>query len=126
MYKVCFGRILNKNRSVVTNIRIFGPNEVTSKQFGIFGVYDNFDEAHAVQRYAKTRFFRYLCALKIGAGTNAWSPMYFGYVPNQDFTRNSDINWAKDLKDIERQLYKKYNLQEKEIEQIESQLDSYE
>lgn len=126
MYKVCFGRILHKTRNVVTNIHVFGPNEVTSRQFGIFAVYDNFDEANAVQRYAKTRFFRYLCTLKIGAGTNGWSPMYFDYVPNQDFTRNSDINWAKSIYEIERQLYKKYNLQEKEIECIESSLDSYE
>lgn len=126
MYKVCFGRILNKTRNVVTNIHVFGPNEVTSRQFGIFAVYNNFDEANAVQRYAKTRFFRYLCTLKIGAGTNGWSPMYFDYIPNQDFTRNSDINWAKSVYEIERQLYKKYNLQEKEIEYIESSLDSYE
>lgn len=126
VYKVCFGRILHKTRNVVTNIHVFGPNEVTSRQFGIFAVYNNFDEANAVQRYAKTRFFRYLCTLKIGAGTNGWSPMYFDYVPNQDFTRNSDINWAKSIYEIERQLYKKYNLQEKEIEYIESSLDSYE
>lgn len=126
MYKVCFGRILHKTRNVVTNIHVFGPNEVTSRQFGIFAVYNNFDEANAVQRYAKTRFFRYLCTLKIGAGTNGWSPMYFDYIPNQDFTRNSDINWAKSIYEIERQLYKKYNLQEKEIEYIESSLDSYE
>lgn len=126
MYKVCFGRILHKTRNVVTNIHVFGPNEVTSRQFGIFAVYNNFDEANAVQRYAKTRFFRYLCTLKIGAGTNGWSPMYFDYVPNQDFTRISDINWAKSIYEIERQLYKKYNLQEKEIEYIESSLDSYE
>lgn len=126
MYKVCFGRILHKTRNVVTNIHVFGPNEVTSRQFGIFAVYNNFDEANAVQRYAKTRFFRYLCTLKIGAGTNGWSPMYFDYVPNQDFTRNSDINWAKSIYEIERQLYKKYNLQEKEIEYIESSLDPYE
>ena len=73
-------------------------------------IIESFDEANAVQRYAKTRFFRYLCTLKIGAGTNGWSPMYFDYVPNQDFTRNSDINWAKSIYEIERQLYKKYNL----------------
>ena len=52
--------------------------------------------------------------------------MYFDYVPNQDFTRNSDINWAKSIYEIERQLYKKYNLQEKEIAYIESSLDPYE
>ncbi|MCM1139556.1 MAG: hypothetical protein NC453_13375 [Muribaculum sp.] len=40
-------------------------------------------------------------------------------VPLQDFTSESDIDWSKDVEDIDRQLYKKYGLDEEEIAFIE-------
>ena len=42
------------------------------------------------------------------------------YVPLQDFTSNSDIDWSKSIHEIDLQLYKKYGLDEKEIEFIET------
>lgn len=42
------------------------------------------------------------------------------YVPLQDFTDASDINWSQSVVDIDRQLYAKYGLDEKEIDFIES------
>lgn len=32
------------------------------------------------------------------------------YIPMQDFTKNSDINWSMSISDIDKQLYEKYNL----------------
>ena len=48
------------------------------------------------------------------------------YVPLQDFTPNSDIDWNKPIADIDRQLYKKYNLSEEEIAFIESKVKAME
>lgn len=42
------------------------------------------------------------------------------YVPLQDFTASSDIDWSQSVADIDRQLYAKYGLDEKEISFIES------
>lgn len=42
------------------------------------------------------------------------------YVPLQDFTPNSDIDWSLPIPEIDRQLYKKYGLDEDEIAFIES------
>ena len=42
------------------------------------------------------------------------------YVPLQNFTPNSDIDWSQSVADIDRQLYAKYGLDEKEIEFIET------
>ena len=42
------------------------------------------------------------------------------YVPLQNFTQNSDIDWSKSVSEIDRQLYVKYGLDENEIEFIES------
>lgn len=42
------------------------------------------------------------------------------YVPLQDFTPNSDIDWSQSVAGIDKQLYKKYGLDENEITFIES------
>ena len=42
------------------------------------------------------------------------------YVPLQNFTPNSDIDWTKSIHEIDLQLYRKYGLDEKEIAFIES------
>ena len=42
------------------------------------------------------------------------------FVPLQDFTQDSEIDWSKSIPEIDQQLYKKYGLDEKEIQFIES------
>ena len=59
-----------------------------------------------------------LGVLKVTQGNktkHVWSK-----VPLQDFTPNSDINWSKSIAEIDKQLYKKYGLDEEEINFIES------
>lgn len=47
-------------------------------------------------------------------------PEKWKYVPLQDFTSASDIDWSQPIPKIDQQLYKKYGLDETEIEFIES------
>ena len=42
------------------------------------------------------------------------------YVPAQDFTSASDIDWTKPIPQIDRQLYAKYGLSDDEIDFIEA------
>ena len=49
--------------------------------------------------------------------TDVWK-----FVPLQDFTPNSDIDWTQNIPDIDRQLYAKYNLSEDEIAFIEKMI----
>ena len=42
------------------------------------------------------------------------------YVPLQNFTPTSDIDWSKPVADIDQQLYKKYGLTPDEIRFIET------
>ena len=44
------------------------------------------------------------------------------FVPNQDFTLSSDIDWSQSIENIDEQLYKKYNLSQDEIDFIESKV----
>lgn len=44
------------------------------------------------------------------------------FVPLQDFTNKSDIDWSKSISEIDRQLYSKYDLTTEEIGFIESMI----
>lgn len=46
----------------------------------------------------------------------------FKFVPLQDFTVNSDLDWSKSIPEIDQQLYAKYGLSAAEIEFIESMI----
>lgn len=48
------------------------------------------------------------------------TPAKWAYVPLQDFTSKSDINWDLSLSEIDKQLYEKYKLTEEEINFIET------
>ena len=75
-------------------------------------------------KYIKTKFTRTLVSvLKITQDLNAdkWK-----YVPLQDFTENSDIDWSVSISNIDKQLYKKYGLSEKEIAFIENNVKEME
>ena len=58
--------------------------------------------------------------LSVSKKTQMITPRNFIYVPLQDFTENSDIDWSKSIHEIDLQLYRKYGLDEKEIEFIET------
>lgn len=82
------------------------------------GSVDSEEEAQAIYKYICTKFVRaMLGVLKI---TQHNPPEKWKFVPLQDFTVNSDIDWTQSVADIDRQLYAKYGLDEEEIEFIES------
>lgn len=58
--------------------------------------------------------------------TQANSRPKWRWVPLEDFTSNSDIDWSKSIPEIDQQLYKKYNLNEVEINFIETRVKEME
>ncbi len=70
--------------------------------------------------YIKTRFFRYMVSIKKKT-QHAFASVY-EFVPMQDFTSSSDIDWSKSVAEIDQQLYAKYGLDESEIAFIESKI----
>lgn len=82
------------------------------------GCFEAETEANACLKYIKSKFARALLGvLKI---TQDNPPDRWRYVPIQDFTVNSDIDWSQSIADIDRQLYMKYDLSPEEIDFIES------
>ncbi|MBT8944631.1 Eco57I restriction-modification methylase domain-containing protein [Lactobacillus delbrueckii subsp. bulgaricus] len=80
------------------------------------------DEATACLNYIKSKFARAM--LGILKTTQANTRSKWEYVPLQDFTPNSDIDWTKSISEIDQQLYKKYNLSEEEINFIETKVQA--
>ena len=82
------------------------------------GKFVTLSEAEACLKYIKSKFARVMLGiLKV---TQDNPPAVWRYIPLQDFTDQSDIDWKQPVSDIDRQLYKKYGLAEEEISFIES------
>lgn len=91
-----------------------------TQSFISIGAFDDETEAKAALKYIKTKFARVMLGiLKVTQDNNkeVWK-----YVPMQDFTSKSDIDWSKSIAEIDKQLYKKYGLDKKEIDFIESMI----
>lgn len=88
------------------------------------GAFQTIEEAEAANKYIKTKFCRVLLGiLKI---TQHIAPDKWRYVPMQDFTKKSDINWLRTIKEIDSNLYEKYGLNNDEINFIESHVKEME
>lgn len=95
-----------------------------TQTFISIGKFDSESEAENLLKYVKTKFARTLLGvLKITQHNPApkWK-----YVPIQIFTSRSDIDWSQSIADIDVQLYKKYGLDDKEIEFIETHVKEME
>lgn len=95
----------------------------TQSFISIFSL-DNEKYAVAAMKYIKSKFARTLLGtLKITQDNNKET---WGNVPMQDFSERSDIDWSKSIHEIDLQLYKKYKLNDEEIQFIESKVQSME
>ena len=102
----------------LTNPEILPPNSGFTHTFLGIGGFKDKVIAENVIKYMKSKFARALLdVLKVTQDLNAdkWR-----YVPLQNFTHSSDINWSESIHQIDLQLYRKYGLDEKEIDFIET------
>ena len=104
-------------RKVIPKIEVLTPNVVCTESYLLLSSFDNEDSANNLCKYAKSKFFRFLLSLKVI--TQNISKDCFRFVPLQDFTSNSDIDWSRCIEEIDAQLYEKYGLEKDEIEFIE-------
>ena len=80
--------------------------------------------AENVLKYVKTKFSRTMLGVKKATQHNPRNTWEF--VPLQDFTAHSDIDWTKSIPEIDQQLYRKYNLTKEEIDFIETKVQAME
>ena len=96
------------------------PGVGVTDTFISIGAFNNLIEAENLLKYIKSKFLRALLGVKKATQHNPKDTWEF--VPLQDFTENSDIDWSKSVAEIDQQLYKKYNLSDEEIAFIESMI----
>ena len=95
-----------------------GPYCGSTETFISIGNFKTQKEAENLSKYISTKFLRTLLGI-LKVTQNGNKPVW-KYVPMQDFTPSSDIDWSQSIHDIDLQLYQKYGLDETEIEFIES------
>lgn len=96
---------------------IGAPSDSATPTFISIGAFGTEIEASNALKYIKTKYLRSLLgALKI---TQHNPQSNWSYIPIQDFSNKSGIDWSKSISEIDKQLYTKYGLKKKEIEFIE-------
>lgn len=97
---------------------IGSPHTANTETFISIGNFNNANEAKNLRKYIKTKFLRSMLGiLKV---TQIGNRSVWKMIPLQDFTQDSDIDWSKSIHEIDQQLYKKYGLDEQEINFIET------
>lgn len=132
-----------KNREWIGKIKVFTPrannigtelnddnlntfiglqNTVCTESYIVVGAELNLSQTSAknICKYFKTKFARFQHSL--GKASQDATSKTYKFLPLQDFTNKSDIDWNKPITEIDKQLYKKYKLTEEEIEFIESMI----
>lgn len=94
-------------------------NSVCSQSY-LYAAFNSEIEAINFVKYIKTKFLRILVSAS-KVSQHAMSKVY-RFVPMQDFSGSSDIDWSKSIEAIDAQLYAKYNLSDEEIAFIESMI----
>ena len=97
---------------------IVEPGVAVTQTFLTIGAFTTEAEARACLSYVKTKFARaMLYVLKVTQHNprSTWK-----FVPAQDFSSASDINWSTSIREIDAQMYAKFGLDAEEIAFIES------
>lgn len=106
-----------------SDLIISSPFEGHTQSFISMGAFLTINEVLNLKKYIMTKFCR--CMLSILRVTADITPFKWQYVPLQDFSENSDINWTKTISNIDLQLYKKYGLSHDEIDFIEKMFSQW-
>ena len=107
-------------KKILSSLDMLEPNEICTETYLVVDAFDSKEQAEHLLSYLRTRFVRFLISQL--ASTQHLSKEKFAYVPLQDFTSSSDIDWSASISAIDRQLYRKYGLSADEVAFIEKMI----
>ena len=111
-----------KDSKIIGYPYIGQPGEVCTDSLIPVGCFKTLYEAQSLQKYMQTRFLRYMVSiLKVSQNV---TQIVYRFVPLQDFTKNSDIDWTKDVEEIDNQLFNKYHFTELQVRTIKENISS--
>lgn len=84
------------------------------------GDFSTEQEAINLSKYLLTKFLRFMVGI-LKSSQNIYQIVY-KFVPMQDFTNQSDIDWENTIDEIDEQLFDKYGLSNEEREYIKSSI----
>lgn len=114
------GQIGNPIPAKIIGKAELGDNRtICTETFLTVGPFENKKIAFNVIKYATTKFFRFIVGIR---KTKNMTRDTYQFVPIQNFTAKSDINWEKSISEIDTQFYKKYKLTQEEVDFIESMI----
>jgi hypothetical protein len=118
-------RGLGKEPDLVIGEPLLGePQVAVTQTFITIGSFGTKAEAEACLRYVKSKFARTM--LRVLKVTQHNPASTWKYVPQQNFSASSDIDWSKPIAEIDQQLYAKYGLDCDEIAFIEAKAKAME
>ena len=90
----------------------------------MYAAFDSAQEAKNFLLYAKSKFFRILVSsIKI---TQSAPSRVYRFVPLQNFTERSDIDWTQKNKSVDEQLFEKYGLSIEDRDYVKEMIRSLE
>ncbi|MDD6589935.1 MAG: Eco57I restriction-modification methylase domain-containing protein [Anaerobutyricum hallii] len=119
-WKILISRSVGSGKfgETLSNPIVAKPGTGGTDTFICIGPFNCKDEAESALKYISTKFARAMLGILRRTQGNTY-PVW-KYVPLQDFTDHSDIDWSKSIPEIDQQLYRKYGLSDEEIDFIET------
>lgn len=117
-YKLFFTTSYSTNAYVPPEDILSSPGSICTETFIVIGPFETEEEMANCHKYLHTNFARSL--LYFGHGTMQVTAKVFEFVPRQDFTTKSDIDWSLSLSEIDKKLYEKYGFNDAEIKYLAS------
>lgn len=106
-----------KQANVICKGQVMKTGEVCTETWLSVVSFDNEEEANNLNTYLSSKFVRFM--MLQGLSSIMVTDTMFKFVPLQDFTSQSDIDWSEPVAAIDQQLYRKYSLTPDEIAFIE-------
>lgn len=123
-YKVFISRAYNAGdgfpHQIIGKPIIAEPGTCCTETYILIGPYDDMETTINVEKYIKTRFFRFMVMLK--KVSQQVPSTVFTFVPTQNFRLGSDIDWSAKLDEIDNQLFDKYLLSQNERDFIKKMI----
>lgn len=108
------------------NVIVAGKNEIVTETYLVIGADLDLTQVQAenIGKYLQTKFVRYLISLA-KANQNGTRSTYL-FVPMQDFSSESDLDFDTTTSMLDVQLFAKYNFTEREIEHVKQSVQDME
>lgn len=100
------------------------PKSICTDSLIPIGSFKTKVEAENLKKYIHTKFLRSMVGVM--KTSQNLTQIVYSFVPLQDFTNKSDIDWSESIVEIDQQLYRKYGLNQEEIEFIENNVEEME